>query len=87
MEGRDVMYLLGLGLVLMVLKYIEWGPLAQWSWWLVLTPFALAAVWWTWADATGYTKRKAMEQDDKRRDERRTRTKEALDANFSKRRR
>ena len=63
------------------------NPLAQWSWWLVLTPFALAAVWWTWADATGYTKRKAMEQDDKRRDERRTRTKEALDANFSKRRR
>ncbi len=81
------MYLLGLGLILLVLKFIEFDPVAQWSWWLVLTPFALAAVWWTWADATGYTKRKAMEQDDKRRDERRTRTKEALDANFSKRRR
>ena len=81
------MYLLGLGLVLMVLKYIEWGPVAQLSWWLVLAPFALAAVWWAWADATGYTKRKAMEQDDKRRDERRARTKEALDANFQKRRR
>jgi len=81
------MYLLGLGLFLMVLKFIEFDPVAQWSWWLVLTPFALAAVWWTWADATGYTKRKAMEQDDKRRDERRARTKEALDANFQKRRR
>ena len=81
------MYLLGLGLVLMLLKYLEWGPVALWSWWLVLTPFALAALWWTWADATGYTKRKAMVQDDKRREERRARTKNALDANFQKRRR
>ncbi|HEY8907094.1 MAG TPA: TIGR04438 family Trp-rich protein [Rhodoferax sp.] len=81
------MYLLGLGLVLLLLKYMEWGPVALWSWWLVLSPFALAVVWWAWADATGYTKRKAMEADDKRRDERRARTKEALDANFQKTRR
>jgi small Trp-rich protein len=81
------MYLLGLGLVLLLLKYIEWGPVALWSWWWVLSPFALAAVWWTWADATGYTKRKAMEADDKRREERRARTKEALDANYQKTRR
>ena len=81
------MYLLGLGLVLMVLKFLEWGPVAQWSWWLVLIPFALAVVWWTWADASGYTKRQAMAQDDKRRDERRIRTKNALDAKFHKRRR
>ena len=81
------MYMLGLGLVLLLLKYIEWGPVALWSWWWVLSPFALAAIWWTWADATGYTKRKAMEADDKRRDERRMRTKEALDANFQKTRR
>jgi small Trp-rich protein len=81
------MYLLGLGLVLLLLKYMEWGPVALWSWWLVLSPFALAVVWWAWADATGYTKRKAMEADDKRRDERRARTKEALDANYQKTRR
>lgn len=81
------MYMLGLGLVLLLLKYMEWGPVALWSWWWVLSPFALAAAWWTWADATGYTKRKAMEADDKRREERRARTKEALDANFQKSRR
>lgn len=81
------MYLLGLGLILLVLKYIEWGPVALWSWWLVLAPFALAVVWWTWADASGYTKKKAMQRDDKRRDERRARTKEALDATYQKRRR
>ncbi len=81
------MYLLGLGLVLLVLKYIEWGFVAQWSWWLVLTPFALAVAWWAWADGTGYTKKKAMEREDKRRAERRARTKEALDADFQKKRR
>ncbi len=78
------MYLLGLGLILLVLKYVEWSPVALLSWWLVLAPFALAAAWWAWADATGYTKRKAMEADDKRRDERRARTKAALDANYHK---
>ena len=81
------MYFLGLGLVLMLLKYIEWGPVAAWSWWLVLTPFVLAIAWWSWADSTGYTKRKAMEREDKRRDERRDRTKEALDASYKKKRR
>jgi len=49
-----------------------------------LLPFAMAAAWWAWADSTGYTKRKAMEREDKRREERRTRTKEALDANYRK---
>jgi small Trp-rich protein len=44
-------------------------------------------VWWAWADASGYTKKKAMERDDKRRDARRARTKESLDATYQKRRR
>ena len=81
------MYLLGIGIVLILLKYLEIDPVAAWSWLWVLAPFGLAVAWWSWADATGYTKRKAMEQDDKRRDERRARTKEALDASFQKRRR
>lgn len=76
------MYFLGLGLVLLVMKYLELGPVAQWSWWLVLAPFVLAVVWWTWADKSGYTKRKAMELEDKRRDQRRDRIKQALDANY-----
>lgn len=78
------MYLMGLGLILLALKYLEIGPVALWSWWWVLAPFAAAVVWWAWADGSGYTKRKAMERSDKRRDERRERTKNALDANFGK---
>lgn len=78
------MYLLGLGLVLLLLKYTEVGPVAAWSWWWVLAPFALAVAWWAWADSSGYTKRKAMARENKRRDARRARTKNALDANFQK---
>ena len=56
------MYLLLLGVILLGLKYLEFGVVANWSWWVVLAPFGLAVLWWAWADATGYTKRKAMEK-------------------------
>ena len=61
------MYFLGIGIVFLVLKYLEIGPVAAWSWLIVFLPFGLAVAWWAWADATGYTKRKAMEREDKRR--------------------
>jgi len=61
------MYFLIAGLVLLVLKWAEIGPVAAWSWWWVLSPFALAALWWWYADFSGYTKRKAMEKDEARK--------------------
>lgn len=72
------MYFLGLGIVLLLMKYLEMGPVASWSWLIVLAPFALAVVWWAWADASGYTRRKAMERDDKRRQDRINKQREAL---------
>ncbi|MBS0392761.1 MAG: TIGR04438 family Trp-rich protein [Comamonadaceae bacterium] len=72
------MYALLLGVLLMLLKYLEIGPVASWSWWWVLSPFAVAAVWWAWADATGYTKRKAMEQMEQRKRDRINKQKDAL---------
>ncbi|AGX86465.1 TIGR04438 family Trp-rich protein [Candidatus Symbiobacter mobilis] len=72
------MYLLGLGLALLALKVLEVDPVAQWSWWQVLLPFVLAAAWWSWADASGYTKRKAMERESKRSSERRARIQDNL---------
>ena len=72
------MYFLGIGLVLMALKYLEVAPVAAWSWWLVLTPFGFAMAWWAWADATGYTKRKAMEKMDQKKRERIEKQREAL---------
>lgn len=81
------MYFLGLGLVLLILKYLEIGPVATWEWWIVLIPFALAVVWWAWADSSGYTKRKAMEKEDKRRQDRIDKNREAIGALAKKRRR
>ncbi|MDA8446535.1 TIGR04438 family Trp-rich protein [Paracidovorax valerianellae] len=72
------MYALSLGVLLVLLKYLEIGPVAQWNWWWVLSPFALALVWWTWADASGYTKRKAMEKMDRRKQDRIDKQREAL---------
>ncbi len=72
------MYFLGLGIVLLLLKWQEIGLVAEWSWWTVLAPFALAVVWWTWADWSGYTKRKAMERDDQRKQNRINRHLEAI---------
>ena len=44
------MLFVGLGLVLMVLKFMEIGPVAMWDWWIVLSPWALAVAWWAWAE-------------------------------------
>lgn len=72
------MYFVGLGLIFMAMKYLEIGPVANWEWWIVLSPFGLAVVWWSWADSTGYTKRKAMELEDAKRQARLDKNKEAL---------
>ena len=81
------MYFLGLGLILLAMKYLEIGPVVNWSWWLVLAPFALAVAWWAWADGSGYTKRKAMELEDARRKARIDKNKEAIGTLQSKKRR
>lgn len=61
------MWFLLLGLLGVALKYFEFGPVAEWSWWIVLSPFALAVAWWAWADWSGYTKRKVVEREEARR--------------------
>jgi small Trp-rich protein len=72
------MYLLGLGLVLLALKYLEVGPVAGWAWWVVLIPFGLAVLWWAWADGSGYTKKQAMARENARRNARIDRNREAM---------
>ena len=72
------MYLLALGIILLAMKYLEFGPVAEWSWWVVLSPFGLAVAWWAWADHTGYTKRKAVERENARKQARIDRSREQL---------
>ncbi|MCY7371038.1 MAG: TIGR04438 family Trp-rich protein [Polaromonas sp.] len=72
------MYFLLLGVALLALKGLEIGPFAAWSWWLALLPFALAVVWWAWADRSGYTKKKEMDKMDKRKAERIDKQRDAM---------
>lgn len=65
------MYFVVLGVLQLLMKVAEFGPVAGWSWWVVFWPFAAAVVWWAWADLTGYTKRREMDKMDKRVAERR----------------
>ncbi|MGA2549240.1 MAG: TIGR04438 family Trp-rich protein [Burkholderiaceae bacterium] len=34
-----------LGTVLLLMKWFEFGPVAHWSWWIVLLPFAGGLIW------------------------------------------
>ena len=80
------MYLLGIGIILLAMKYLEFGPVAQWPWWIVLSPFALAVAWWAWADASGYTKKKAVEKENARKQARIDKSRESLGIQTKKRR-
>ncbi|MGV3570487.1 MAG: TIGR04438 family Trp-rich protein [Ramlibacter sp.] len=81
------MYLLGIGIVLLVLKYLEIGPVAGWDWWWVLSPLAAAVAWWSWADWSGYTKRKAVERENNRKQARIDKSREQLGLGPKKKRR
>lgn len=81
------MYLLLAGVVLTLMKFLEFGPVATWEWWMVLLPFGLASAWWAWADTTGFTKKKAMEREDARRRQRIEKNKEAMGTSRGKSRR
>lgn len=72
------MLFLILGVLLLVLKMAELGPVAGWSWWVVLAPFALAASWWAFADSIGLTQRRAMDKMERAKADRRSRNLEAL---------
>ena len=80
------MLFLGLGIVLLALKYLEMGAVAEWSWWAVLAPFGLAVVWWAWADWSGYTKRRAMDRENQRKQARIDKSREALGLGLKRRR-
>lgn len=69
------------------MKYLEVGPVAAWSWWVVLAPFGLATAWWTWADASGYTKKKAMEQEEAKKRARIEKNKAAMGTLANKKKR
>ncbi len=73
-----------LGVALVLMKLFGYGPPAQWNLemfgdlWKFVLPFALAAIWWTWADASGRNRRREMDKLDARKESRRRRSMTAL---------
>jgi small Trp-rich protein len=72
------MYLVILGVIFIGMKVLVLDPVATWSWWWVLSPFAVTLVWWWWADVSGYNKRKEIEKMEKRKVDRRQAAMDAL---------
>jgi len=72
------MWFVVLGVLLIALKLADVGMVAAWSWWAVLSPFAAAAVWWAYADASGLTKKREMNKLEEKKLERRRKNLEAL---------
>jgi small Trp-rich protein len=75
------------GCLLLAMKLTEYGFAADWSWWSILLPFGLAVAWWTFADASGLTKRREMDKLEERKHERRRRHMDALGLNWRRDRR
>jgi small Trp-rich protein len=72
------MWFLVLGILLIALKLAEIGVVSTWSWWVVLAPFAVAFLWWMYADASGLTKKREMDKLEERKLERRRKNLDAL---------
>lgn len=81
------MYAVGLGILLLALKYLEVDPVATWSWIAVLSPFGVALAWWAWADSSGWTKRKAMQRENAKKQARIDKNRESLGTLNSRNRR
>jgi small Trp-rich protein len=59
------------GVLLLLAWWAELGPFGKLPWWVPLLPFLGAAIWWHFADATGWTQRRAMRKMDERKVKRR----------------
>jgi small Trp-rich protein len=53
---------------------------------VVFAPFGLAVLWWAWADATGYTKKKAVEKENAKKKARIEKSRAAMGIEPRKRR-
>jgi small Trp-rich protein len=72
------MWFLIVGVILLVMKLAEFGPVADWNVLWVLLPFLLAVLWWLFADSSGLTQRRAMDKMEEKKRQRRERDMKAL---------
>ena len=65
------MWIFYIGLVLLVSKLLDFGPLADLSWWWVLMPFVIALIWWeVFERRLGLDRKKASDELEKAKQER-----------------
>ena len=65
------MWLVYVGVVLLLSKLFEFGPLAELSWFWVLLPFIVALIWWEiFEQRLGLDKKKALDEMDEAKKER-----------------
>ena len=72
------MWFVVLGTLLLILKVADFGSVANWSWWVILSPFPLAIVWWAWSDSMGFTQKEQMRKMDQKKADRRAKAMESL---------
>ena len=66
-----------IGVLIILTNLAGIGPFAGWNWeftgdlWKFCVPFALAVMWWIWADKSGLDKRREMEKMEARKQNRR----------------
>ncbi len=59
-----------IGVILLLMKLLEFGPVGAWPWWWVLAPFGLAFIWWeVITPMIGWDKRQAAKKMQKEHDE------------------
>lgn len=80
------MIFLLIGIIFLGMKFLEIAPIATQSWWLVMAPFALAVVWWQFVDASGLTKKREIEKEQRKKKERLEKSRSALGLDARKRR-
>ena len=72
------MPMVALGVLLLLLKWAEFGPFERMSWWWALLPFGIAILWWEFADNSGWTQRRVIDKLEKRKSDRRQKAMDAL---------
>ena len=84
------MWFVAIGVLMLILNLAGIGPVGAWTWkedwWIMLSPFVVAVLWWAWADWSGFTQRKPMQKVDDKREARRQKALDALGLQSPKKR-
>ena len=76
------MWFVVIGVLIQVFSLVGVWPVGDWSWsthWMEMcTPFAAALAWWWLSDTLGWTQKKAMQDAEQRKEDRRDKQLEAL---------